>query len=245
MTTQTQPWQEAVSEVWQLFKETDARLDARFKETDARLDARFKETDARFKETDARFKETDARFKETDARLDARFKETDARFKETDAQIKETDRKIRELFGLFGNQWGRMVEALVEPRALAMFRERGIAVHQSFQRVKVKSNGRVKMEIDLLLANQDVVVAIEIKSVLKVEDVDEFLKKMERFLEFFPQYRGYKVYGGVAGLDITENAGKYAYRRGVFVIAATGEGTAKIKNDKKFKPRNLAKSMTT
>ena len=206
--------------------------------------ALFKETNAQFKETAARFRETDARFKETDARLKALFEETDARFKKVAEQMEETDRKIKELSNMFTHQWGRMVEALVAPKTLELFRERKIEVHQVFQRAKVKLNGKTKMEIDLLLTNKEEVVAIEVKSALKVRDVQEFLEKMREFKRYFPQYEGYRIYGGVAGLEIVGGVDKYAYRNGLFVISATGEGMATIKNDLKFRPYDFGRETT-
>ncbi len=199
MTTQT--WQDAVAEIWQIFKETDARLDARFTETDAQ-------------------------FKETDARLDKRFQ--------------ETDQEIKKLSGLFTSQWGKMIEALVEPNALKLFQDRGIQVQYVYRRVEVNRNGQT-MELDLLLENSDEVVVIEVKSTLRVDNVQDFLEKMQQFLAFFPRYRGYRIYGGVAGLDIVEGADRYAYRRGLFVLSATGDGTAQIKNDAAFRPQDFGR----
>jgi hypothetical protein len=43
-------------------------------------------------------------------------------FRETDVQFKDTDRKIDKLQGLFSSQWGRLVEAMIAPAALALFR---------------------------------------------------------------------------------------------------------------------------
>jgi hypothetical protein len=214
-------WQEAVAEVWQLFKETDAK----------------------FKETDAKFKETDVKFKETQGELDRRFKETDAKFKETqgelDRRFKETDKKINQLSGLFSSQWGRLLEALVQPSALRLFRERGIQVSYSFPRAKSQLNGR-SMEIDLLLENSDVVIVVEVKSTLKVNDVTDFLADLGQFLDFFPRYRSYRVYAGVAGLNIDEEADRYAYRQGLFVLGLSGEGVVQLKNDAAFSPRDFA-----
>ncbi len=224
MTVQQRTWNEDSAEVWQLFKETDAR---------------FKATDARFKATDARFKATDAQFRATDARLDARFKETDEQFKATDERFKQTDRQIKELSALFTDQWGKMVEALVEPSALQLFQDRGIDVHYTYRRVEAQLNGR-QMELDLLLENSDEVVVIEVKSNLRVGDVNEFLETLTIFPEFFPRYREYKIYGGVAGLMFSEESNKYAYRKGLFVLSATGDGIAQIQNDMTFHPKNFA-----
>jgi hypothetical protein len=178
-----------------------------------------------FKETDAKFKETDAEFKKTQAELDRRFK--------------ETDRKINQLSGLFTSQWGKLIEALVQPNALKLFQERNIRVHYVFQRVKAQLNGRL-MELDLLLENSDEVVVVEVKSTLRVSDVQDFLADLAEFLEFFPRYRTYRVYGVVARLDIVEDADRYAYRQGLFVLGVVGDGVVQIKNDAAFQPRNFA-----
>ena len=180
-----QPWEDAVSEVWQLFKETDAK------------------------------------------------------FKETDAKFKETDAKINRLSGLFTSQWGKLVEALVQPNALKLFQERGIKVHYVYQRVKSQLNGRA-MELELLLENDNEVVVVEVKSTLRVSDVNDFLADMAEFFEFFPRYKTYNVYGAVAGLDIVENADRFAYRQGLFVLGGVGDGVVQIKNDAHFQPKNFA-----
>ena len=48
------------------------------------------------------------------------------------------------------------------------------------------------------------------------------------------------VYGGVAGMDTVEEADKYAYRRGLFVLGMAGEGVVRIMNDRKFRPKDFA-----
>ncbi|MBS1249260.1 MAG: hypothetical protein MAG431_00836 [Chloroflexi bacterium] len=179
-----------------------------------------------------------ALFKETDERLDRRIKETDDRFKETEERIKETNKNIKELSGLFTSQWGKMVEALVEPTALKLFQERGIQVNYTYRRVEAQVSGET-MELDLLLENRDEVVVIEVKSTLQVSDVRDFLGTLKQFPDFFPRYQGYRVYGGVAGLDVEENADKFAYRQGLFVLSATRDGVAQIKNDADFHPKDF------
>ena len=143
------------TEILELFKETATR---------------FKETDAKFKETDAKFKETDAKFKETDARLDRRFRDTDA--------------NLRRLENLFVGQWGRLMEALVQPGVLNLFRARGIDVHYVYPRAKSQQNGNT-MEIDLLLENATDILIVEVKTTLRVSDIDEFLEDLRQFLHFF------------------------------------------------------------
>lgn len=207
----------------QLSTETFADIRELFKETDLK----FKETDLKFKETDRKFKETDLRFKETEALIERTTREADARF--------------RRLEGMFGIQWGRMLEALVKPAALRLFRERGIEVHHTYQRLESRVNGHT-MELDIVLENLQDTVVIEMKSLVRVEDVDDLLQDLADILSFFTRYAGRRVYAGIAGLEFAEGADRYAYRQGLFVLGLTGEGLVSIKNDIKFRPRDFGKS---
>jgi hypothetical protein len=184
-----------------------------------------------FAETDRRFKETDKRFKETDERLDRMFTETDKRFK-------ETDREIKELSGLFTGQWGKLIEALAGPSALRLFHERGVKITETHQRVERYYNGS-QMEIDILLTDDQEVVVVEVKTTLKVKDVRDFLKDLERFTFFFPRYRGLKIYGAVAGIRIEEDADRSRISPGLFVLAGSGEGMIRILNNPDFRPKNF------
>jgi hypothetical protein len=170
-------------------------------------------------------------FAETGRRLDRRFEETDIRFK-------ETDKKIKELASLFSGQWGKLIEALVKPSALKLFQERGVKVTETYQHLESFRNGS-QMEIDILLVNDNEAVVIEVKTTLKVEDVREFMNDLARFTFFFPRYKGLKLYGGVAGIQIEEDADKFAYRNGLFVLAGTGEGMIRILNNPDFQPKNF------
>ncbi len=224
------------------FQETDVRFQEiaqQFKETDERLAKQSLETDRRFQETDERLAkqslETDRRFQETDERLAKQSQETDERLAK---QSKKTDKKMREVMGLFTSQWGKMMEALVKPDALRLFQERGIQVNYCMRRVEARVGGR-NMEIDLLLENGQEVIVLEVKTILKGDDVKEFMaEELGEFLTFFPRYRSYKVYGGVAALDVDEGVDKYAYRNGLFVLMVGG-GVVQIKNDDKFIPKNF------
>ena len=164
------------------------------------------------------------------------FQETDKKFQETDRKFQETDRKLRQLENLFVGQWGKLIESLVEGNLAKLLRERGIDVKGTRQRVKSWYNHK-EIEVDILAINGKEVVAVEVKTTLRIEDVNEFIEVLKVFKKAFPEYRDKVVYGAVAFLTVNEEADKYAYRKGLFVIKATGE-SAKILNDKKFKPKS-------
>jgi hypothetical protein len=179
--------------------------------------------------------ETERRFQD----IEHRFKDTENRFKDLERRFRETDQRFRETQDLFTGQWGKLVEALMRPGLLKLFRRRGFPVNEVLQRDRVRRDGR-EMEIDVMLADDDIVIPVEVKTTLKVQDVKEFLERMEEFPRFFPKYRGYRVYGAVAGVHIEESADRYAYRQGLFVLTLGRNGLSTLLNDERFAPRDLA-----
>jgi hypothetical protein len=124
---------------------------------------------------------------------------------------------------------------MVAPACETLFLNRGIPVHKVYQRVKGKLNGKT-LEIDVLVTNENHVLVVEVKSSLSVEDVKEFMQDLKEFRQFFPEYNQKQLYGAVAGIEIEDGADKYAYRKGFFVLAQSGENIV-ILNDEKFQPK--------
>ncbi len=214
----------AIAEIWQLIRETQAEI----KETQAEIEKLAQES----KESSHR---VDEKLAESSRRADAAIENF---AKESKESSQRTDRKIRQLAGVFDHQWGRFIEALVRPNALKLFQERGIKIKYTFQRVTGQLNGH-NMELDVVLVNDSELVIIEVKSKLGVQEVRDFLEDLTTVRAIFPQYRGYRVYGGVAGLEIVEEADKFAYRQGLFVLEVVGRGMIAIKNDVSFQPKNF------
>lgn len=184
----------------------------------------------------AMFEETDRRFKETDRLVKEVWKQS----RETDRQIKETDKKFDKYFGKLrelDRNWGKLVEALVRPSVAKQFRERGIPVVGSGQQMERHRNGDT-MEIDILLESEDMVIVVEVKTTLSVEDVNDHIRKhLEPFRLFFPRYQDKKILGAVAYIHSEENAHRYAYKKGLFVLTFTSGDMVEIQNNLKFVPR--------
>lgn len=160
------------------------------------------------------------------------YRETDKRFKETDKKIENTLKVVGDLTG----KWSKFVEGLIAPAVEKLFKARGIVVDKVYQRVKTHRNGNT-IEIDILAIDGKYAVLVEAKSTLKIEDVQEHEERLNTFKYFFPEYKDKNVIGAVGGISIEEGAERYAYKKGMFVIAQSGEESVKIVNDKGFKPR--------
>lgn len=190
----------------------------------------FRETDRKFQELVEAQKETDRKFQETDRK----FQDTDRLLRE---QGRETDRKLKLVttaIGDLGNRLGEFVEGLVKPAVVRLFRERGITVHQ-VSSVEVDRDGE-SLEIDLLVVNDTEAVLVEVKSQLSQADVDEHLERLGKFKRLMPRYADVRAFGAVAAMVLPDAVARYAYRRGLFVLAQTGDSVT-ILNDERFQPR--------
>jgi hypothetical protein len=165
--------------------------------------------------------------------------DVDRRFRETDRKMQDTDRKLKEVtkqLGEHGNRLGEFVQEMVKPAVVRLFQERNLPVHQVTSNLRAYDDNReLRSEIDLLVINSDVAIAVECKSQLKQQDVDEHLERLAIFKDCFPQFKNFTILGAVAAMVLPEEVGRNAYRRGLFVLAQSGDAM-EIRNDAKFEP---------
>jgi len=167
---------------------------------------------------------------------------TEAQLSRTDEQLasllnerQETAREIKAVntsVGRLSNRLGEFVEEAVRPAAVRLFRECGIDVHEVQQNIVVKREGE-SLEIDLCVVNDKDAVAIECKSNLSIDDVNEHLQRLEKMKRLMPRYQGNQILGAVAGMVIPEHVAAYAIKQGLYVIGQTGEQLG-LRNDANF-----------
>jgi len=215
-----------IANIYKLFERTEAQ----FAEFQKEAERRNVEAERRSAEAEQRNAEADRR----NAEAERRSAEADRTMEELKKQVQATTEAVNNLttpLCLF-------TEEMLEPAVVQLFQERGIDVTQTMSRLKSKRPGAA-MEIDILAVNGSELVAVECKSRLSKDDVDDFLDRLQRFKLAFPQFRDFQVYGAVAGIEIDQGIDSYAYRRGLFVIKQSGE-TVKIINDVQFQPVGFA-----
>ncbi len=219
------------------FAESNRRLEESLAKSRAESDRRFEDRLAKeAKEREKSKKAFEDRLAKEAIEREKRRKELDDRYAILEEKSKkEFDKRIGEITGL----WGKFVEGLVEPGSIELFQNRGIEVITTAQNIKKKQNGREIYQIDLLLLNKIQAVVIEVKSTLKVADVDEHLERMDKIrrspIESLGLHKA-ALLGAVAGIRIEENADKYAYKKGLYVLRQKGN-LVEIANDEDFRPK--------
>jgi hypothetical protein len=176
------------------------------------------------------FEDVWAAMMETDRRL----QELTQKFEETDRQIKKTDKQIGEL----GNRFGELAEHLVTPNIAEKFR----ALHYTFTRAGPDlaffgRDGTFLAEVDVWLENGEFAMAVEVKSRLRKEHVDDHIRRME-ILRSYLDERGdtRKLLGAVAGAIVPPELKNYVLKKGFYLIEQSGD-TVKIEVPQGFTPR--------
>ena len=154
--------------------------------------------------------------------------------KETDRRMKETDKRIGDL----GNRFGEMVEHLVAPSINEKFNELGFSFETVSQNIQITdSSKKFLAEIDLLLENGDIAIAVEVKSKPSEKDVDQHINRMEVLRKRADKRNdNRKFQGAIAGAVMNKEVLNYAHKAGFYVIEQTGE-TVKITIPEGFVPK--------
>ncbi len=214
------------------------------------------ETDRELKElartTDRQLRETGERIRALNEAADRRQRETGLQIRElresqreTGLQIRElqreTDRQIKELgrqIGGLGEKFGTYTEGLAETGIRKLLKERfgTSAVTMGYE---VTKNGE-SMEIDGLgysNTGHDAVYVVEIKSKLRRRGIDQLLRILRRFPEFFPQHRGKKLYGVLAVAEVPPALVSKVLDRGIYLARLGSTVDLAVPDD--FEPRSF------
>ncbi len=191
-----------------------------------------------FQENAREFQETKELLKQSSQEADRRFKETERIIKEssleTDRIIKETNIKVGDL----GNRWGDFLEGLAKPGLLAHFSKIGIDVHNIYSNVKEYRENKKFYEIDLLLFNAKYVIAVEVKSKLTKERVEEHLDRIKRILIQPPhdfKIEGKTLIGAIAAVSTEPEVIEFAIENGLYIIVQKSN-LIEIVNPPDFRP---------
>jgi chromosome segregation ATPase len=175
--------------------------------------------------------------------LEKAHRETEKAIKETQAAHQETEKTIEKLsknVGGINGSLGELVETLIAPHLGEKFEAYHYGLKRIFHRVNIyDEQSRQRGEIDILLSNTTVCMAVEVKRwVEKKEHVDEHIKRMELIRQYPPaEAKGKKLLGAIAGAVVAPQMQEYAEQNGLFVLEMTGEDVRLLETPKGFKPK--------
>jgi len=156
--------------------------------------------------------------------------------KETSKELSDKMAKVHEELSDMGIVQGQIGEDLFYRNIPYLFKEQELIFSDIRRNVKKKGVA----EYDIVAANKDKVLVIEVKNKLEKRSVDKFLEKMlPKFKKVFPEYRDYDLIGGVGGLVVKDEVGQYAQKAGLYVLTQKGDGGAMLLNRKNFRAKSF------
>jgi hypothetical protein len=209
--------------------------DEELKSLVASLAVEGRETDRQLRETKQALKEmfaeTDRQMKETDRKIDMVSKQIDSVSKKVFGQIDSVSKKVFGQIDSVSKQMGGINENI------------GYHAEQFFQNVFADNKvfGGIKydeiilnmkygdktgnVEFDIVLENGNSVALIEVKNRIHPNFVKKLAEeRIDKFRKYFPMYKGYDIYLGIAGFSFDETVLEEAKKYGVGIIRQVGEG---------------------
>ncbi|MCL2704951.1 MAG: hypothetical protein FWE72_01945 [Spirochaetaceae bacterium] len=164
--------------------------------------------------------------------------------RETREQLKETDRIVKEVskqISKLSNSFGELAEHLVAPSIVDKFNNLGFNFDEISPRGREYADPKTRKylaEVNIVLENRDILIAVEVKSKLRKQDVDEHVERME-ILRHIADARNdkRKYHGAIATAIITGETRNYAHKSGFYVIEQSGD-IMKLDIPKGFVPRD-------
>lgn len=135
---------------------------------------------------------------------------TDEQLKKTDEQLDRTIKKLDDIgrqLGELGLVQGEVAEDLFYRNVKSVFTKRKM----TFRNVRRNLKKKGMAEYDIVAVDGEQVLVIEVKNRLDKRMVDRFVEqKLPKFMEAFPEYRSYRVIGGMGALVVKDDVGRYA-----------------------------------
>ena len=173
----------------------------------------------------------------------AALMETRERVDQTTENVNKMAEKVDRVTANVGglNQtMGDLIETLFAPHLGEKFDAYNYNLKRIFNRVPIyDDDNRLRSDIDILLSNTIVCMAVEVKRWLeKTSHVDEHIKRMQLIRQYPPaEVKGKKLLGAIVGAVVTPEAREYGRTKRFFVLELTGEDVRLIEPQKGFQPK--------
>lgn len=145
-------------------------------------------------------------------------------------------REVGRQIGALGEKFGSFTEGLALPSMQKLLFERFhmTAVAPS---LRIRKNGR-SMELDVLAYSHEIdeVYVVEVKSHLREDGLQQMLRILRDFRDFFPEHRDKKVFGILAAVDVSDEMAGRVLSAGLY-LARIHDEEFQLQVPSDFQPR--------
>jgi hypothetical protein len=78
-------------------------------------------------------------------------------------------------------------------------------------------------EFDIVLINGTSVAIVEVKQKAHINDLKQVEAQLKKYRELCPEYKDFKLYGGIAGFSVPPDVVKAAHEKGLFILKRSGD----------------------
>ena len=180
-------------------------------------------------QTQAEVAETSRVIKEIGVRMDAESAETSRVIKEIgvrmDAESAETSRVIKEVgrrMGSMASNQGDVAEEFFYNTLFDKPEVGGIRFDRVLKNIGGGKPGH-QAQFDVVMHNGSSMAIVEVKYKAHTNDIEQVERQLERYRDIFPEYKDYKLFGGIAAFSMPDDVVSAAQEKGLFVLKRKGE----------------------
>ena len=143
----------------------------------------------------------------------------------TQAEVAETSRVIKEVgrrMGSMASNQGDVAEEFFYNTLFDKPEVGGIRFDRVLKNISGGKPGH-QAEFDVVMHNGASMAIVEIKYKAHLNDIEQVERQLERYRDIFPEYKNYKLFGGIAGLSMPDDVVNAAREKGFFVLKRKGE----------------------
>jgi len=136
-------------------------------------------------------------------------------------EVRQDRKAMNKQWGELANKMGTLTEDIVVPAvrpAIKRYFNQELIDFMVKRKRKIKASG-LEGEFDVIAVSDDKVFVVEVKSSPDENYLNEFVKKMDRFVTLFPEYADKQLIPVFAGLRFEPDMTELASSKNVYVLA--------------------------
>ena len=192
-----------------------AETDRVIRETDRVLRERQLETDRLLREDRA---ETERLIRERQAETERLIEEIGREFRQQNREFRQQNEELGKQIGGLGQKFGGFTEGMAFPSMQKILRQQFGMDVISIRNISRKNGWGLEIDV-LAYSNRDIneVYVVEVKSHLREDSLQQMLRILREFHEFFPGHEYKKVYGILAAVDIPDDVRDRVLKQGIYL----------------------------
>jgi hypothetical protein len=146
-------------------------------------------------------------------------------------ELREAHKETEKALGRLSNKMGDMAEYTLLPNLPEKFKKFGFTFQVINRNRKIADEEHgIFAEVDAFLENGSQAMAVEVKTTLRHEDVDDHVKRMEKIRRYADLHNDKREFSGaIAATVIDEDTKRFALKQGFYVIEPSGEDVKILK----------------